>query len=123
MRFYKLVNPVLQLTAEYATGYTSSDLLSLFYYTGPGDVKGILTGEISGKAIYTALLGWSLTYFDRDRFTLEQLSLPVFDFFIELHGIFQPFDLGNHFIVIDSKHHIAALHTLTFLEINFFNFA
>ncbi len=72
LRFYKLVNPVLQLTAEYSTGYTSTDLPSLIYYKGPGDVKGILTGEISGKAFYTALLGWNLTYINRDWFALEQ---------------------------------------------------
>lgn len=69
---YKLFNPIMQFTAKFSTGYTSSNTPSLLYYKGAGDVKGIITGEISGKAFYTAYLGWHITYVNRDWFALEQ---------------------------------------------------
>jgi outer membrane protein assembly factor BamA len=72
LRYYKLFNRMLQLSALYSTGFTSSDIPSLLYYLGANNVKGILTGEISGKAYYTGYLGMHLTYVNRDWFALEQ---------------------------------------------------
>jgi len=72
LSYYKLFNQMAQLSARYSTGFTSSNIPSLLYYKGAGDVKGIITGEISGKAFYTAYLGVHLTYINRDWFALEQ---------------------------------------------------
>jgi len=72
INYYKLFNPWLQLSIEYNTGYTSSNIPSLQFYKGANAVKGILTGEIAGKAYYDAYLGLHLTYINRDWFALEQ---------------------------------------------------
>ena len=70
--YHKLFNKVVQFSAKYSSGYTSSVLPSLLFYKGAGDVKGIVTGEISGQAFYTASLGWHFTYINRDWFAMEQ---------------------------------------------------
>lgn len=70
--FYKLFNKVVQFSSEFSTGYTSSTIPSLLFYKGAGDVKGILTGEISGQSYYTAYVGWHFTYINRDWFAMEQ---------------------------------------------------
>lgn len=70
--YYKLFNKVVQFSAEYSTGYTSSDIPSLLFYKGASSVKGILTGEISGQAYYSTYLGWHFTYINRDWFAMEQ---------------------------------------------------
>jgi outer membrane protein assembly factor BamA len=72
MEYYKLFNKVVQFSSEFSTGYTSSTIPSLLFYKGAGDVKGILTGEISGQSYYTAYVGWHFTYFNRDWFAMEQ---------------------------------------------------
>lgn len=70
--FYKLFNKVVQFSSEFSTGYTSATIPSLLFYKGAGDVKGILTGEISGQSYYTAYVGWHFTYFNRNWFAMEQ---------------------------------------------------
>lgn len=70
--YYKLFNKVVQFSAKYTTGYTSSTIPSLLYYRGASDVKGIITGEISGQSYYAAYLGWHFTYINRDWFAMEQ---------------------------------------------------
>ncbi len=70
--YHKLFNEIVQFTAKYATGYTTSDIPSLFYYIGNREVKGIINGEISGKAYYTAYIGGHFTYVNRNWFALEQ---------------------------------------------------
>ncbi len=70
--FYKLFNKAVQFSSEFSTGYTSATIPSLLFYKGAGDVKGILTGEISGQSYYTAYVGWHFTYFNRDWFAMEQ---------------------------------------------------
>ena len=72
VNYYKLFNKVVQFSSEFSTGYTSSTIPSLLFYKGAGDVKGILTGEISGQAFYTSYLGWHFTYINRDWFAMEQ---------------------------------------------------
>ena len=72
INYHKLFNPWLQLSVEFNTGYTSSDMPSLQFYKGANAVKGILTGEISGKAYYDTYVGWHFTYINRDWFALEQ---------------------------------------------------
>lgn len=72
INYYKLFNKVVQFSSEFSTGYTSSTIPSLLFYKGANDVKGILTGEISGQSFYTAYVGWHFTYINRDWFAMEQ---------------------------------------------------
>ena len=72
INYYKLFNKVVQFSSEFSTGYTSSTTPSLLFYKGAGDVKGILTGEISGQAYYATYLGFAFTYINRDWFAMEQ---------------------------------------------------
>jgi outer membrane protein assembly factor BamA len=70
--YAKLVNQVIELDAGFSTNYTSSGLPSLINYLGPGQVKGILTGERSGQSIYAANASANFTYINRDWFAVEQ---------------------------------------------------
>ena len=70
--YYKLFNRIVQFAAKFATGYTTSGIPSLLYYKGNREVKGIVNGEISGKAYYTAYIGGHFTYINRNWFALEQ---------------------------------------------------
>ncbi|MDZ7604859.1 MAG: hypothetical protein U5K79_04570 [Cyclobacteriaceae bacterium] len=70
--FHKLFNKVVQFSAEFSTGYTSSTIPSLLFYKGANAVKGILTGEISGQSHYSVYTGLYLTYINRDWFAMEQ---------------------------------------------------
>jgi hypothetical protein len=70
--YANLVNKVIELDAGFSSGYTTSELPSLINYLGPGHVKGILTGERSGKAIYAARASVNLTYINKDWFAIEQ---------------------------------------------------
>lgn len=70
--YYKLFNKTIQFSSEFSTGYTSSTIPSLLFYKGANNVKGILTGEISGQSFYTAYVGWHFTYINRDWFAMEQ---------------------------------------------------
>ena len=72
INYYKLFNKTVQFSSEFSTGYTSSTIPSLLFYKGANDVKGILTGEISGQSFYTAYVGWHFTYINRDWFAMEQ---------------------------------------------------
>lgn len=70
--YSKLFNRWLQFDAGLSTAYTTSDLPSLLCYLGPGQVRGILTGERSGKAILTARTAFLVTYINRDWIAVEQ---------------------------------------------------
>jgi outer membrane protein assembly factor BamA len=70
--YSRLLNRFMQLDAGIATGYTTSDLPSLISYLGPGQVKGILTGERSGKSIWNANTAALITYVNNDWFAVEQ---------------------------------------------------
>ncbi len=70
--YHKLFNKTIQLSSHFSTGYTTSDIPSLLFYRGNSSVKGIVNGEISGKAYYTAYGGLHLTYFNYDWFAMEQ---------------------------------------------------
>ena len=71
LQYHRLFNDIVQFSAKFSTGYTSSTVPSLLYYKGSNDVKGILTGEISGQAFYTMYLGAHFTYINRDWFAME----------------------------------------------------
>ncbi len=89
-QYHKLFTSMVQLSAEFSTGYTSTAIPSLLYYKGANDVKGILTGEIAGQSFYTSYIGCHLTYINRDWFALEQ------SFFVNWgNGADQYFDLYN----------------------------
>jgi outer membrane protein assembly factor BamA len=70
--YSKLLNRIVQLNGSLSTGYTTSDLPSLISYLGPAQVKGILTGERSGKSIINANAAVLLTYINRNWFAIEQ---------------------------------------------------
>ncbi len=71
--YYKLFNPIIQFSSTFRTGYTTSNTPSLKYNIGSSGVKGIRTGEISGKAYYTAYVGGGFTYINKKWFALEHL--------------------------------------------------
>jgi outer membrane protein assembly factor BamA len=103
INYYKLFNPWLQLSIEYNTGYTSSNIPSLHFYKGANAVKGILTGEIAGKAYYDAYVGWHLTYINRDWFALEQSFYLNWgngnDVYMDLYKTDPLYGLGTGFYV------------------------
>jgi outer membrane protein assembly factor BamA len=70
--FHKLFNPVIQFSSHFSTGYTTSNIPSLQHNLGAGDVKGIVQGEIAGKAYYKAYVGGHFTYFNRKWLAMEQ---------------------------------------------------
>jgi outer membrane protein assembly factor BamA len=70
--YSKLFNRFLQFDAGISHGYTTSSFPSLISYLGPGQVKGILTGERSGKAIIHANTALRITYVNSDWFAIEQ---------------------------------------------------
>jgi len=70
--YHKLITPEIQWSTSFNSSYTSSEIPSLIYYLGGGQVKGIITGEIYGKAIYSANTGLYFTYLNRDWFAIEQ---------------------------------------------------
>lgn len=70
--YNKLFNRIVQLRSQFSTAYTTSEVPSLIFYKGGNDVKGLLYGEISGKAYYTAYIGGHFTYVNRNWFAMEQ---------------------------------------------------
>jgi len=72
VEYHKLFNSVVQFSAKFKTGYTSSNIPSLQFYQGANIVKGTVTGEISGQAYYGGYLGWHMTYVNKDWFAMEQ---------------------------------------------------
>jgi hypothetical protein len=71
-KYSRLFNRFFQINAELSTGYTTAELPSLISYLGPGNVKGIMTGEKSGKSIWYASTSALITYINRDWFAVEQ---------------------------------------------------
>jgi outer membrane protein assembly factor BamA len=70
--YYKLFNPVIEFSAGYSTGYTTSTKPSLITYLGSGNVKGLTTGKESGQGYFSGFVKGSFTYLNRDWFALEQ---------------------------------------------------
>jgi outer membrane protein assembly factor BamA len=70
--YYKLLNPIVELSAGFSTGYTTTTLPSLINYLGPGNVKGLITGKESGQGYYSGKIEAGFTYINRDWFALEQ---------------------------------------------------
>ncbi len=70
--YNKLFNKTIQFSTHFSTGYTTSDIPSLLFYKGNSSVKGIINGEISGKAYYTAYSGFHFTYINYDWIAVEQ---------------------------------------------------
>jgi len=70
--YYKLFNPVIEFSAGYSTGYTTSAKPSLITYLGPGNIKGLTTGKESGQGYFSGFVKGGFTYLNRDWFALEQ---------------------------------------------------
>jgi outer membrane protein assembly factor BamA len=71
VEYHKLFNNTMQLSTWYRTGYTNSELPALWYCKGSGDVLGHRSGEIYGKAYYSAYLGMHFTWFNYRWLSLE----------------------------------------------------
>lgn len=69
--YYKTFNPIVELSASFSTGYTTSTLPSLSRYMNSGDVKGIINGQESGQGNYNGKLNASFTYLNYNWFALE----------------------------------------------------
>lgn len=69
--YYKTFNKVVELSASYSTGYTTSTIPSLLHYMSSGDVKGIINGQESGRGHYNVKLKSSFTYLYCNWFALE----------------------------------------------------
>jgi len=69
--FYKTLNPVVELSAGFLTGYTSSTIPSLIHYMSSGDIKGLLNGQESGQGHFNGKLNGSFTYLHYNWFALE----------------------------------------------------
>lgn len=69
--YYKTLNRVVELSATYSTGYTTSTTPSLIHYMSSGDVKGIINGQESGQGHYNVKLKSSFTYLYYNWFALE----------------------------------------------------
>jgi outer membrane protein assembly factor BamA len=70
--YYKLLNPIVELSAAFSTGYTTTTLPSLINYLGQGNVKGLITGKESGQGYYSGKIEAGFTYINCDWFALEQ---------------------------------------------------
>jgi len=71
LEYHKTINKILQFSSRLRSAYTTSDISSLQYYRGAGDIKGYRTGEINGKSYYSVYLGLHMTYFNFDWLALE----------------------------------------------------
>jgi hypothetical protein len=70
--FFKTLNPRIEFSSGFSTGYTTATLPSLIYYLGPGNIKGLITGKESGQGYYSGFLNGSFTYIDKSWFALAQ---------------------------------------------------
>lgn len=70
--YHKLLNQVIQWSTKFSTSFTSTDIPSLMHYMGGDQIKGIITGEIYGKAVYYGSTGFYFTYLNKDWFAIEQ---------------------------------------------------
>ena len=69
--YYKTFNPMIEISAKFSTGYTTSTLPSLIHYLGSGNIKGLISGEESGQGFYNGKIEAAFTYFNRNWFALE----------------------------------------------------
>lgn len=69
-QYHNTLTNLLQLSAWFRTGFTTAQDPYKFI-RGSGDVLGLRTGEIYGKASYSAYLGAHFTWFDRTWLALE----------------------------------------------------
>ena len=70
--YSRIFKKIFQFDASFSTGFTTAKIPSLINYLGPGQVKGILTGERSGQSIWSANTDINITYLNRDWFAIEQ---------------------------------------------------
>jgi outer membrane protein assembly factor BamA len=70
-QYHKRLNRLVQFSSSLSTGYTTADLPSLLYYHGGSTIKGLRTGQISGKTTYSGYLGFHFTYLDTQWFAIE----------------------------------------------------
>ncbi|MFN8254540.1 MAG: POTRA domain-containing protein [Bacteroidales bacterium] len=70
--YHKLFTKIVQVSADFSTGFNTAKLPSQIFYLGPGHVKGINTGERYGNSLYALNTSLNLTYINLDWFAIEQ---------------------------------------------------
>ena len=68
---YKTLNRVVELSAAFSTGYTTTTAPSLIFYLNSGNIKGLINGQESGQGQYHAKITGSFTYLYTNWFALE----------------------------------------------------
>ncbi|WP_167616146.1 POTRA domain-containing protein [Maribellus sediminis] len=69
--YFKTLNKVVELSAGFSTGYSTSTIPSLLHYVNSNEIKGIVNGQESGQGHYNARLRGSFTYLYYNWFALE----------------------------------------------------
>jgi outer membrane protein assembly factor BamA len=68
---YKLLNRIIELSAKFSSGFTTATKPSLIHYLGPGNIRGLLTGQEAGQGYYSGAIRAGFTYIYRSWFALE----------------------------------------------------
>ena len=76
--YYKTFNRIVEFSAKFSTGYTTTTLPSLIHYLGSGNIKGLISGKESGQGYYSGKIESGFTYFDRNWFALEHSVYTTF---------------------------------------------
>jgi hypothetical protein len=71
LQYHKTFDRLVQLSSSFSNSYITADAPSLYYYHGGSTIKGLRTGMISGKTVYTGYLGIHLTYLDMQWLAIE----------------------------------------------------
>lgn len=70
--YYKTLNRIVELSANFSSGYTTTTIPSLIHYLSSGNIKGIINGQESGQGHYNGKITSSFTYLYYNWFALEQ---------------------------------------------------
>lgn len=99
--YYKTLNKVVELSASFSTGYTTSTTPSLIHYMSSGNVKGIINGQESGQGHYNGKLNASFTYLYLDWFALEHSVYTHWgmakDHYFDIYKHMPRYSLGTEF--------------------------
>ncbi len=76
--YYKLLHRIIEFSTRFSTGYTTATRPSLIHYLGPGNIRGLLTGQEAGQGFYSGLVRVGFTYVYRDWFALEHIFYSNF---------------------------------------------
>lgn len=99
--YYELFNPLVEFSAGFSTGYSTATLPSLIHYLGPGNIRGLITGQEFGQGYYSGSIAGSFTYINADWFALEQKLYTTFgkasDRYFDIYRKFPRISIGTGF--------------------------